>query len=63
MPRKRHSEERIIYAPTPFLRVLGGIAISCFFGVNETNAQDQFCWVEEPDTESSTAAFRTRMIR
>jgi Dolichyl-phosphate-mannose-protein mannosyltransferase len=53
MATLEHTEPRYVVEFFPFLSVLGGIAISCFFGANQTGVlEDQVRGVKDPDMEA-----------
>ena len=52
MATLEHTEPRYVVEFFPFLSVLGGIAISCFFGANQISVVDRICRVKDPDMEA-----------
>ena len=58
MATLEHTEPRYVVEFFPFLSVLGGIAISCFFGANEISVVDRICRVKDPDMKAINGPFR-----
>ena len=52
MATLEHTEPRYVVELFPFLSVLGGIAISCFFGANQISVVDRICRVKDPEMEA-----------
>ena len=52
MATLEHTEPRYVVELFPFLSVLGGIAISGFFGAYQLSVVDRLCRVKNPDMEA-----------
>jgi hypothetical protein len=52
MATLEHTEPRYVVEFFPFLSVLGGIAISCFFGANQISVVDRICRVKDSEMEA-----------
>jgi hypothetical protein len=58
MATLEHTEPRYVVEFSASLSVLGGIAISCFFGTNEISVADRIYRVKDPDMKAINGPFR-----